>query len=67
MQDTNGSGKEMYCAESADEMLCSYVNTCIYIYILKRLKARNPQNPEKTNLIEKNIVLNYFLVEQFAF
>ena len=33
MQDTNGSGKETYCAESMEEMLYSYVNTYIYIYI----------------------------------
>ena len=33
MQDTNGSGKETYCAESMEEMLYSYVNTYIYTHI----------------------------------
>ena len=33
MQDINGSGKEMYCPESMEEMLYNYVNTYhIYIY-----------------------------------
>jgi hypothetical protein len=33
MQNTNSSGKEMYCAESMEEMLYSYVNTYIYTHI----------------------------------
>ena len=33
VQDTNGSGKEMYCAESMEKMFYSYVYT-LYIYIL---------------------------------
>ena len=32
MQDTHGSGKEIYCAESMEEMLYSHVNIYVYIY-----------------------------------
>ena len=42
MQDTHGSGKEIYCAESMEEMLYSHVNYSIYIYI-SRTASRTQQ------------------------
>ena len=62
--DTNGSGKDMYCPESMEEMLCSYDN--IYIDVLKRFKVQNPQN--RGQWLKKTCIFSYyFLIKKLHF